>query len=87
MKPEDTCPNCGAEFKDKYMIRVDHDKNRPMAKRHFTSTSKKSVVGWIKFICNNFGFEEIQIYNLLTECQDHEAYWKAKKAKTLEGSR
>ena len=72
------------------MIRVDHAKNyrhgENKEKTHWEATTRKSVVGWIKFICNEFGnFEEIQIYNLLTECRGHEAFYDKKiKGKSKE---
>ena len=48
---------------------------------HWESTTKKSVVGWIKFICNNYHFEEIQVFNLLTECPVHKEHWENKGTK------
>jgi hypothetical protein len=81
MKQEPRCPNCGAEFKTKYMIRVDHDYDDPKAKRHLESRTKKSIVGWIKHVVDNFPFEEITIYNLLTECPVHKVHWEKKGEK------
>ncbi len=78
MTEEPRCPNCGAEFKTKYMIRVDHDYNDDKAKRHLESRTKKSIVGWIKHIVDNFQFEDITIYNLLTECPVHKEHWEKK---------
>ena len=71
------CKTCGCDFKSKYMIRIDHKSKDPQAKRHFESSSKKSVVGWIKFIMNEFSnFETCTIYDLVSECPDHEEYYK-----------
>ena len=81
-KQDERCPNCGAAFKSKYMFRVDHKYEDPKAKSHWESTSKKSIVGWIKFICNNYQFEEIQIFNLLTECPVHKEHWENEGTKT-----
>jgi hypothetical protein len=76
---EEPCyPNCRAEFKTKYMIRVEHDSNDETAKRHLESRTKRSVVGWIKHVIDNFPFEDITIYNLLTECPVHKEYWEKK---------
>ena len=73
------CPECGCKFKDKYMIRVDHDWENPHAKRHFASTTRRSIVGWIKLICNEFGnFEDITIHNLTKQCAYHKEYWQQK---------
>jgi hypothetical protein len=60
------------------MIRVDHDSNDETAKRHLESRTKKSIVGWIKHIVDNFPFEDITIYNLLTECPVHKEHWEKK---------
>ena len=78
MKNTEVCKECGCAYKSKYMIRVDYDTSTEnKSKAHWEATSKKSLVGWLKFICNEFGdFQEIQIYNLLTECRGHEKYYK-----------
>ena len=86
-RKDEICKECGCSYKTKYMIRVDYDNrdNDNKNKSHWEATSKRSVVGWIKFICNEFGnFEEIQIYNLMTECRGHEAFYDKKKNPTLQ---
>jgi hypothetical protein len=82
-KPTDKCPECSCEFKTKYMIRVDHDPKKPKAKSHWEATSRRSIVGWLKLICNEFGkFEEIQIHNMTKQCSIHKKYWNQKNTKS-----
>ena len=78
MTQEPRCSSCGCEFKTNYLIRVDHDHNDSKAKRHLESRTKKSIVGWIKHMVDNFQFEEIQIFNMLTECPVHKEHWEKK---------
>ena len=68
---EDKCSECGCDHKTKYMLRVDHDSSDPKAKSHFESTSRRSVVGWIKHIVDNYEFEDITIHNLRVQCEGH----------------
>jgi len=74
------CPECGCQIKTKYMIRVDYTGiTDDLQKKHFESTSKKSIVGWIKFICNEMeDFQDITIHNLTKQCHIHEEFYKNK---------
>lgn len=71
------CKNCGADFKTKYIIHL-ITKDKTITKTNYEATSRKSIVGWIKHIVDNFSFEEIEIRNLLVMCHSHEEYYKHK---------
>ena len=75
------CKECGCDHKTKFMIKVDYDKtpNDNHAKMFFEATTKKSIVGWIKHICNEWstGMKEIRIIYLNSECIGH--YERSKK--------
>ena len=79
-KPE-VCENCGADLKSKYMIRVELHTGMLGPILMLESTTKKSIVGWIKHLVDEYDFEEIRILNLMTECPVHEKYWKNKLGK------
>ncbi len=75
---KEACKECGCRFETKYMIRIDYtgwdDKN----KSHFESTTKRSVVGWLKLIMNEFtsnGFDTITIYDLIKTCRSHQEFY------------
>ena len=76
---EEICSNCGAELKTKYMIRVITKELDPTARKYFQSRTKRSIVGWIKHIVDNYEFEEIEILNLPKKCQVHEEHYKKKE--------
>ncbi len=80
-KAKDRCPDCGCLFETKFMIRTDHESGKNEAKQFWQATSRKSVVGWMKLIMDNFPFQTCTIYNLLTECEKHEAFWKDREGK------
>jgi len=71
------CKNCGCDMKTKYMIKRVNDQEK--SNTFYEATSKKSIVGWIKHLVDNFPFEEIHIINLLVECQEHEEFYKEKQ--------
>ena len=70
---DDSCTNCGCLFKTKYMIKVYHSNGD---NEFFQATSKKSIVGWIKHICNEKEFTSIDIIDLISQCQEHQEYYK-----------
>ncbi len=72
----EACSNCGASFRTKYMIIRCNDSNS--SRTHYEATSKRSLIGWLKSLVDNFPFEQIEILNLMTECPLHEKHFKSK---------
>ena len=74
------CSECSCSMKTKFMIRVDYSGEfDDCRKGHFEATTRRSIVGWLKLICNEFGhFHDITIHNLTKQCHIHKEFHKEK---------
>ena len=71
----DTKKEVDIDFDKQGEVIINEGKAMPVA--HFQATTRRSIVGWIKHICNEYGnFQEIQIINLTTECPEHKKYYE-----------
>ena len=73
---DEVCENCGAMMKTKYLIRIELRTGMLGPVLILESTTKNSVVGWMKHLVDEYDFETIYIYNLINECPVHERFWK-----------